>query len=440
MAKKSLSLTKDLLFYLKMDSLDGSNRLYDSVNGIWGAGASNGTQVVTGQISNGLSFVSDNFYIKNVTGLADFYLPALPNTGWTISGWLKLNSYSAPWFGNSDCGVFSDTSFKGLGFSYSSHKLFANANSGWCESSTTLSLNVWTHVVLRFDGSTMQIYQNGVQVASTSASFSTGFNFRQIANWSNYYQFNGLIDEVGVHGRAISDAEITKLYNSGIGITYPFTSSVSSMLSTGLTHYYNFDGNSVDIVGGVNGTDAHVNYPAAQINQGAELSQYSAAGIDLGSGFSLSSTFEISFWLKPKLAPFNQGAYSQWGEILGKDSANGLFVDQIGTSEGSPMYVELWAGNSLKISSVISAGNGYWINLSYDGTTARMYVNNIEVGSSSFSNTGHFDSIKAILSTDASQTNPLAAYIDELAIWNRVLSGGERTARYNGGTGLAHPF
>ena len=35
-------------------------------------------------------------------------------------------------------------------------------------------------------------------------------------------EFDGIMDEVGIWNRVLSDSEITELYNGGAGLTYPF--------------------------------------------------------------------------------------------------------------------------------------------------------------------------------------------------------------------------
>jgi glucose/arabinose dehydrogenase len=74
-----------------------------------------------------------------------------------------------------------------------------------------LPLNSWTHLAVTFGGGTLRLYVNGVQVGTQAA---TG-NLRTTANaltiggngvWSEW--FGGLIDEVRVYNRALSQAEI----------------------------------------------------------------------------------------------------------------------------------------------------------------------------------------------------------------------------------------
>ncbi len=82
--------------------------------------------------------------------------------------------------------------------------------------SWTPALDVWYHVIGTYDGSTIKLYINGIQVATTSYTdnlFSQYDNMR-IGNYmEGGYPFNGLIDNVRIYNRALSDTEISTLYN-----------------------------------------------------------------------------------------------------------------------------------------------------------------------------------------------------------------------------------
>jgi hypothetical protein len=72
-------------------------------------------------------------------------------------------------------------------------------------------LNVWTHVALTFDGATMRMFVNGVQVGTRAlagaAAVSAGaLRIGGNAVWGEY--FKGLIDEVRVYNRALTATEI----------------------------------------------------------------------------------------------------------------------------------------------------------------------------------------------------------------------------------------
>jgi hypothetical protein len=72
-------------------------------------------------------------------------------------------------------------------------------------------VNTWTHVALTYNGTTLQLYVNGIQVSSKamSGAIQTNSSPLRIGGNSPYGEyFNGRIDEVRIYNRALSQAEI----------------------------------------------------------------------------------------------------------------------------------------------------------------------------------------------------------------------------------------
>lgn len=102
---------------------------------------------------------------------------------------------------------------------------------------TTLSLSTWYHFVITDNGtktfSGMKIYINGVSVSLIDNSVGgtyTGMGNSTVAltlgnatqGFATTIKHRGLIDEVAIwKNRELTAAEVTQIYNSGIGITYP---------------------------------------------------------------------------------------------------------------------------------------------------------------------------------------------------------------------------
>ena len=86
---------------------------------------------------------------------------------------------------------------------------------------TALAANTWTHVAGTYDGTTLRLYINGVQAASTAVSgpiaSSTGpLRIGGNSLWGEFFQ--GLIDEVRIYDRALSQAEIQTDMVTPIGL------------------------------------------------------------------------------------------------------------------------------------------------------------------------------------------------------------------------------
>ncbi|MBI3469325.1 MAG: hypothetical protein HY000_40500, partial [Planctomycetes bacterium] len=74
-----------------------------------------------------------------------------------------------------------------------------------------LVVSTWSHLALTYDGALLRLYLNGVQVSSAArtGAIQTSTNPLQIGGDSLYGQFfAGLIDEVRVYNRALSETEI----------------------------------------------------------------------------------------------------------------------------------------------------------------------------------------------------------------------------------------
>lgn len=91
----------------------------------------------------------------------------------------------------------------------------------------TMSHNVWNHVVLVYDATAgnFHLYINNSKstvVADTSGLRSYNSGWKAGMQKTSARSFSGKIDEIAIWNRALSDAEVTQLYNNSIGFQYPF--------------------------------------------------------------------------------------------------------------------------------------------------------------------------------------------------------------------------
>src|SRR5437660_1178172 len=104
-----------------------------------------------------------------------------------------------------------------------------------------LAVNTWTHLATTYDGSTLRLYVNGVQVSSQArtGNLATSTSALQIGGDSTYGQyFTGTIDEVRIYNRALSQAEIQSDMAVGVGggggqDTTPPTVTITTPTGTG---------------------------------------------------------------------------------------------------------------------------------------------------------------------------------------------------------------
>jgi hypothetical protein len=85
---------------------------------------------------------------------------------------------------------------------------------------TALAANTWAHLAVSYDGATMRLYVNGVQVASQAQTGNIAISTSplQIGGDSLYGQyFQGTIDEVRVYSTALTAAQIQSDMNTPLG-------------------------------------------------------------------------------------------------------------------------------------------------------------------------------------------------------------------------------
>ena len=76
---------------------------------------------------------------------------------------------------------------------------------------------VWTHAAVTYDGSSMRIYQDGVEVGSTTKSGSLDTN-GTVPVWigrnpDGYGPFDGAIDDVRIYNTAVTHQDIQAIMN-----------------------------------------------------------------------------------------------------------------------------------------------------------------------------------------------------------------------------------
>jgi len=133
---------------------------------------------------------------------------------------------------------------------------------GWVRLTTTYDWTTgeWQMLTFTWDGTTSKIYRNGTLItggtsnsgayADTTHNFEIGKNYQGTANSRKYW--NGKIDEFGYWTKALTQEEITSLYNSGNGLAYPFSTGWSKKIF-GLSNISKINGISLSSISKVNG-------------------------------------------------------------------------------------------------------------------------------------------------------------------------------------------
>ena len=212
---------KDLVGYWPMDEESGTSAYDASGKGYIGTiqGASTWQSSSSGSCKVGgcFNFNGSSNYI-NVGDKQDLNL----SSGGTISAWIRIPS---SWVGSAYPSVAGKGASAGWDsdgwslFAFSDNKIGIGMRNGTFTVSPSFTNTIkdqWTHIVGTWDGTTIRLYQDGVQKTSASQTITppqTSTSFIIGRGPSSYY-FGGLIDDVRVYNRALATSEVKTLYES----------------------------------------------------------------------------------------------------------------------------------------------------------------------------------------------------------------------------------
>jgi hypothetical protein len=197
---------------------------------------------------NGATLTTDRNGVTNTAysfdGNGDFIncgnLPSVNITGnVSISVWLKISDF------NNDHGIVSKSGLYDLITNSNNSnppldKIRWNAGNSFLFSGPSIQLNQWIHITSVYNHlSGHEIYMNGILVSSDNITGSVQPNTtydlylgsHQPFN-VNYWSWSGILDDIGIWNRALTDCEIKDLYNSQLGSANTTSSQTQTALDT----------------------------------------------------------------------------------------------------------------------------------------------------------------------------------------------------------------
>jgi len=225
--------TSNLVGYWKME--DGSGTTLTDVSGYGNDGTINGASWTAGILStsydntpisygNSLSFDGNNDLVSIQPSASILIDGAI-----SLSAWVKIPvSHNSNWgtiFGGYD--EYHFNLYAGSNNSSSNGVVqLENRNGTTAKGSTDLRDNKWHHVMAVYDGSNKYIYVDGSLEATQSSSRSTpstSTSEKLIIGHVNHSTgsnefFPGKIDEAAIWSGALSQSEVTAIYNSGTAL------------------------------------------------------------------------------------------------------------------------------------------------------------------------------------------------------------------------------
>ena len=298
-----------------------------------------------------------------------------------------------------------------------------------------LKLETWTHITVTANANTNIIYINDKQMSSGSFSCGSGVKrtFCNIGRSETYpgdTDVNALLDELKIFNRPLSPIEVT----AEIQVSQPYQIITANLINifappvaytSGLTNYWPFSGNTIDVVGGMN--------LAIQSNGQYDLDRFGNSNSTLylnqgwaiapaGLYFNCNIGYTIILWVKliamgsgnPRLFNFFNSPYNNRVLIVYEPSTG-----KIGTMSG-------WSTSNIYLTT------GIWkhVALTSNSTTNIIYINGQQVFSSSYACSAAVPTNQCYIGRSdcyPGDSDINAAY-DELKIFNRTLTAGQITA------------
>jgi hypothetical protein len=345
----------------------------------------------------------------------------------THSIWIRRTATDASWH----CVVCEDGD-SGLWFIPGTNDFGVYPSAGGLEimSAPSLTLNAWSHIVVTDDGTTSRMYHNGTQV-DTSAS-RVDFSINSFAQAGGMYYFHGLLDDYRLYNRALTADEIAELYEG---------------ISTGLVGYWRLDETS-----GTSAADSSGNGNTGTMNGG--LSGANAVGAQFLSGLDFDGTDDDinagSAAMLDDLGALSACAWvypdslaSDYYTVIDKsvNGGTGWNLYTIGATSVGGMGFGFLSRTNDYSERYVSMSTGTWhhICVTWDGVddvtgSIKLYYNgslqtpdNPGVAGSTPSDAAN--NLKIGEAGDGSY--PYNGRLDEVRLYNRVLSAEEIASLYN---------
>jgi len=203
-----------LAYYKLEDAGDSSGNGNNLTN-------NNSVTFVTGKVGNAASFNG-----SNCLSLAADLIEGQPAV--TIAGWFNVNSWNGGdnYVLGQSTGDNSGMSIELIGWNSGEVAGVYTMNGGdhnaIFTSSGAISTGTWYFFAIRFDGTTFDFGINGSSLGTITTSGPLNNPSAPVqlgADRNTGGSLDGLLDEIGIWNRSLTDGEITELYNGGTGTT-----------------------------------------------------------------------------------------------------------------------------------------------------------------------------------------------------------------------------
>jgi len=232
-----MALATDLISYYKLDETSGTTA--DDAHGSNDGTNSGATVNQTGKIGKAYSFdgVNDEIDCGTATDTA------MGSSDFSVSFWLNLDNTTQDNKGIISRGVYADDGWLVRHWAGGDIE-FALSQNGKRQKfkADEVLTTSWQHITITRSGATSTLYIDGTSTAwnawdgtgehnNLTGTDPTNNAARHLfivhPSDSGSGIIAGKIDEVGIWSRALTSTEVSELYNSGDGLAYPFSTTLS---------------------------------------------------------------------------------------------------------------------------------------------------------------------------------------------------------------------
>ncbi len=384
----------------------------------------------SGKQTGAYSFDGTDDYVV----LTDVGTNGIDTTGdLSIVGWINLNATNA-----NQAIISNDSNSSSAGINlyvHSSNQLrFGGGSAGTQVTGSTgkFTTGTWYHVAVVKSGTNCSLYVDGVQDGSTQTDWGTIDGQAQATIGAQYSgsaygdDFNGKIDDLAIYKRALTTTEISDLVNAQ-------NDSIGS------------DGNMNNFGGSITYGQTGIVGNAIKGNDGYARNEVGSPTNNFKYIHGVDETWSINFWCK-KTTPNSATTESILGN-RGGGSVVGFRVNFLNESgEGTrKVAFGLRSSNGVVFDNTFdnffpNDSNFHMVTITGDNSLTgycKIYLDNTLKQSVSRTNAGSDTSAQDSLNLfrEADGSPYWNGTLDEISLWNRVLTSSERSALYNSGSG-----
>lgn len=361
------------------------------------------------------------------------------NAPLTLALWVKVNSNASDWVRLAGKGNSTNRNY-GLWLATNGTILFqiySSGGNGNAQTTVTVNDGKWHHVVGVYNGSTMKVYIDKIEKASTDYSqlpYTSSDPFTiAYAGFQTY--MNGYIDEVALFSEALSEDDITNMYND----TSRYCSGTCYTGSVAEYRMENFPWTGADNEVRDSGS-GESDGKAAQWGTGSLPTQTTPSGgkvcragvfnrVDSSNGGYLDLGDPADGDLDPDTDPWTISTWIKWDGSTGENiiySKENLYEARVSGGYLNYAWQPHWAWDG-GTSFLVTADTWTYVTTVYDGSQQILYKDGVQVYSRPQTGAIGSNSSKFLIGArgSASPYNFFGGMIDEVKIYNRALAENE---------------